>query len=53
MLHSMRSSSTKLLAIHSLVEVDASYVKPFKTDTLLIAPGQTTNALLTADKTSG
>lgn len=53
MLHSMRSSSTKLLAIHSLVEVDASYVKPFKTDTLSIAPGQTTNALLTADQNSG
>lgn len=43
------------IAGHSftVVEVDASYVKPFKTDTLLMAPGQTTNALLTADKTSG
>ncbi|KAL2336992.1 hypothetical protein Fmac_011438 [Flemingia macrophylla] len=43
------------IAGHSftVVEVDASYVKPFKTDTLLISPGQTTNALLTADKNSG
>ncbi|KAL7201666.1 hypothetical protein ACSBR1_033379 [Camellia fascicularis] len=33
---------------HSLtiVEADAVYVKPFQTDTLLIAPGQTTNVLL-------
>eukprot|EP00256_Glycine_max_P057951 XP_014625868.1 laccase-4 isoform X3 [Glycine max] len=37
----------------TVVEVDASYVKPFKTDTLSIAPGQTTNALLTADQNSG
>ncbi|XP_061374195.1 laccase-4-like [Gastrolobium bilobum] len=37
----------------TVVEVDASYVKPFKTDTIVIAPGQTTNALLTADKKSG
>ncbi|XP_010245131.1 PREDICTED: laccase-17-like [Nelumbo nucifera] len=36
------------IANHSLtvVEVDAVYVKPFHTDTLLIAPGQTTNVLL-------
>ncbi|KAL8549181.1 hypothetical protein ACS0TY_008145 [Phlomoides rotata] len=30
----------------SVVEADAIYVKPFETDTLLIAPGQTTNVLL-------
>lgn len=33
----------------TVVEVDATYVKPFRTDTILIAPGQTTNALLTAE----
>lgn len=37
----------------TVVEVDAAYVKPFKTDTILIAPGQTTNVLLTADRSSG
>ncbi|XP_065878764.1 laccase-4-like [Euphorbia lathyris] len=37
----------------TVVEVDATYVKPFKTDSILIAPGQTTNVLLTADHTSG
>jgi laccase len=38
------------IADHSLtvVEVDADYVKPFSTETLLITPGQTTNVLLTA-----
>ena len=38
------------VANHSLtvVEVDAVYVKPFTVDTLIIAPGQTTNVLLTA-----
>ncbi|RVW33764.1 Laccase-17 [Vitis vinifera] len=30
----------------TVVEVDAVYVKPFDTDTLLITPGQTTNVLL-------
>ncbi|KAJ4809721.1 Laccase [Rhynchospora pubera] len=37
------------IANHSLtiVEVDAVYVKPFTTNTLLIPPGQTTNVLLT------
>ncbi|KAK3165934.1 hypothetical protein QOZ80_1AG0039510 [Eleusine coracana subsp. coracana] len=37
------------IANHSLtvVEVDAVYVKPFTVDTLVIAPGQTTNVLLT------
>ncbi|KAJ4795868.1 Laccase [Rhynchospora pubera] len=38
------------IANHSLtvVDVDAVYVKPFTTETLLITPGQTTNVLLTA-----
>ncbi|XVF68926.1 hypothetical protein PTKIN_Ptkin11bG0040400 [Pterospermum kingtungense] len=34
----------------TVVEVDATYVKPFKTDTIVIAPGQTTNVLLTAHR---
>ena len=36
------------IANHTLtvVDVDAIYVKPFDTETLLIAPGQTTNVLL-------
>ncbi|EXC14800.1 hypothetical protein L484_009454 [Morus notabilis] len=36
------------VANHTLtvVEVDAVYVKPFKTQTILITPGQTTNVLL-------
>lgn len=36
------------IANHSvtIVEADALYVKPFKTNTLLIGPGQTTNVLL-------
>ncbi|KAJ6302095.1 hypothetical protein OIU77_016232 [Salix suchowensis] len=36
------------IANHSVitVDVDAVYVKPFETETLLIAPGQTTNVLL-------
>ncbi|XP_040991038.1 laccase-17-like [Juglans microcarpa x Juglans regia] len=36
------------IANHNLtvVEADAVYVKPFETDTILIAPGQTTNVLL-------
>ncbi|XP_059296666.1 laccase-4-like [Lycium ferocissimum] len=37
----------------TVVEVDATYVKPFKTDTIIIAPGQTTNVLVTADQGSG
>ncbi|KAA8534111.1 hypothetical protein F0562_031696 [Nyssa sinensis] len=37
----------------TIVEVDATYTKPFKTDTIFIAPGQTTNALLTADQDIG
>nr|BBM95899.1 laccase [Chamaecyparis obtusa] len=38
------------IANHSVtvVEVDAVYTKPFKTDIFLITPGQTTNVLLTA-----
>ncbi|XP_047311365.1 laccase-17-like [Impatiens glandulifera] len=36
------------IANHTLtiIDVDAVYVKPFETQTLLIAPGQTTNVLL-------
>ncbi|CAK8565883.1 unnamed protein product [Lathyrus sativus] len=43
------------IANHQLtvVEVDATYVKPFKTDTIVIAPGQTTNVLLTAENKLG
>ncbi|KAK4377493.1 hypothetical protein RND71_003789 [Anisodus tanguticus] len=37
----------------TVVEVDATYVKPFKTDIIVIAPGQTTNVLVTADQGSG
>ncbi|KAL2229531.1 laccase-4 [Sesamum indicum] len=37
----------------TIVEVDATYVKPFKTDTIVIAPGQTTNAILTTDRAVG
>ncbi|KAL5550078.1 hypothetical protein UlMin_000254 [Ulmus minor] len=37
----------------TVVEVDATYVKPFKIDTIVIAPGQTTNALITTDQSSG
>ncbi|KAI3461605.1 hypothetical protein Pfo_018268 [Paulownia fortunei] len=43
------------IAGHKLrvVEVDAAYVKPFDTDTILIAPGQTTDALLIANMATG
>lgn len=43
------------IAKHKLtvVEVDATYVKPFKTDTILIAPGQTTNVLITTSHRTG
>ncbi|XAR65899.1 Laccase [Bertholletia excelsa] len=43
------------IAGHNLtvVDVDASYTKPVSTDTIFIAPGQTTAALLFADKPSG
>lgn len=37
----------------TIVEVDAAYTKPFKTDTILVAPGQTTNALITTDLGTG
>ncbi|OMO90511.1 Multicopper oxidase, type 1 [Corchorus olitorius] len=37
----------------TVVEVDATYVKPFKTETIVIAPGQTTNVLLTATRGAG
>ncbi|KAK9127902.1 hypothetical protein Syun_016699 [Stephania yunnanensis] len=37
----------------TVVEVDATYTKPFKTSSVLIAPGQTTNILLKADQGSG
>ncbi|KAG6393601.1 hypothetical protein SASPL_147845 [Salvia splendens] len=37
----------------TVVEVDASYTKPFTTDTIFIGPGQTTTALLTADQPIG
>ncbi|KAI0502110.1 hypothetical protein KFK09_017056 [Dendrobium nobile] len=37
----------------TVVEVDAVYTKPFTVDTVVITPGQTTNVLLTADKTLG
>ncbi|KAJ0520825.1 putative laccase [Helianthus annuus] len=37
----------------TVVEVDATYVRPFTTDTIVIAPGQTTNAIITATKSSG
>ncbi|KAJ0788193.1 putative laccase [Helianthus annuus] len=43
------------IANHKLrvVEVDALYVKPFTTDTILIAPGQTTNAIITTTQKVG
>lgn len=37
----------------TVVEVDATYTKPFETSTIFIGPGQTTNALLTADQKPG
>ncbi|XP_072954582.1 laccase-2-like [Typha angustifolia] len=42
------------IANHTLtvVETDASYVKPFSTTTLLISPGQTTNVLLSTNPNS-
>ncbi|XP_058215289.1 laccase-11 [Rhododendron vialii] len=40
------------IAGHSMtvVEIDAVYVKPFTTQAILIAPGQTTNVLIKADR---
>ncbi|KAG1346881.1 Laccase-11 [Cocos nucifera] len=37
----------------TVVEIDAVYCKPFTTNAILIAPGQTTNVLVKADKTPG
>lgn len=37
----------------TVVEVDAVYTKPLKTDTIVIAPGQTTNVLLKANRATG
>ncbi|KAK2966129.1 hypothetical protein RJ640_018382 [Escallonia rubra] len=37
----------------TVVEVDATYVKPFKIDSIVIGPGQTTNVIVTADQGSG
>ncbi|XP_057724623.1 laccase-4-like [Arachis stenosperma] len=37
----------------TVVEVDAVYTKPLKTDTIVIAPGQTTNVLLKANRAAG
>lgn len=36
----------------TVVEIDAVYTKPFATDAILIAPGQTTNVLVHANKFS-
>ncbi|KAK9059571.1 hypothetical protein SSX86_020275 [Deinandra increscens subsp. villosa] len=43
------------IANHKLtvVEVDAVYVKPFSTDTILIAPGQTTNVIVSTTQKAG
>ncbi|XP_010922290.1 laccase-17 [Elaeis guineensis] len=42
------------IANHSMtvVETDASYAKPFETDTILMGPGETTNVLLRTKPTS-
>ncbi|MED6145202.1 Laccase-4 [Stylosanthes scabra] len=37
----------------TVVEVDATYTKPFNTNTIVIAPGQTTNVLLKANHKAG
>ena len=39
--------------ILTVVAVDAAYTKPFTTSVIMIAPGQTTDVLLTADQTPG
>ncbi|XP_030447585.1 laccase-4-like [Syzygium oleosum] len=43
------------IARHQLtvVEVDAAYVKPLRTNAIVVGPGQTTTALLTANHTTG
>ncbi|KAL3614067.1 Laccase-11 [Castilleja foliolosa] len=37
----------------TVVEIDAVYTKPFSTDAILIAPGQTTNVLVRANQLPG
>jgi laccase len=37
----------------TVVAVDASYTKPYKTDVIVISPGQTTDVLVTANQTVG
>ncbi|CAN1236993.1 LAC1 [Linum grandiflorum] len=37
----------------TVVEVDAVYTKPFTTNAIMVAPGQTTTVLLTADQLPG
>ncbi|KAI3801471.1 hypothetical protein L1987_29576 [Smallanthus sonchifolius] len=37
----------------TIVEVDVVYVKPFTTDTILIAPSQTTDAIITTTQQAG
>lgn len=37
----------------TVVAVDASYTKPYVTDVVLVAPGQTTDVLLTANQAAG
>ncbi|XP_031485869.1 laccase-4-like [Nymphaea colorata] len=37
----------------TVVEVDAAYVKPFSTNTIVISPGQTTNVLLHTNQGGG
>ncbi|GLJ26200.1 hypothetical protein SUGI_0502750 [Cryptomeria japonica] len=37
----------------TVVGVDASYTKPYKTSVLMLGPGQTTDALVTFDKSAG
>ncbi|KAH9294906.1 hypothetical protein KI387_038494, partial [Taxus chinensis] len=37
----------------TVVAVDAGYTKPYKTDVMMIAPGQTADILLTADQPAG
>ncbi|XP_010262708.1 PREDICTED: laccase-7-like [Nelumbo nucifera] len=37
----------------TVVSADASYTQPYKTDVVVVAPGQTTDVLLTADRPLG
>ncbi|XP_057824032.1 laccase-12-like [Cryptomeria japonica] len=39
--------------ILTVVAIDATYTKPYKTDILMLAPGQTTDVLLTTDQPWG